>query len=165
MIKKLFKLRRDQRGVATIELALFSPILAGMIVGVVDMSNAFSRKLAIEQAAQRAIEKVMQTTGVKSVAETIIDEVGDQANIPEAERASKITVTYSLECDDEDPKTDTDADEFDKLSCAEGTVIEARYIEVEVNDVYKPMFPLHFSSYDSEAGGYPVRAIAGMRTK
>ena len=165
MTKWIISLRRDQRGVATIELALFAPILAMMTIGVVDMSNAFSRKLAIEQAAQRAIEKVMQTTGVKSVADTIVDEVADQANIADADKATKIAVTYSLECDDEDPQTSSDADVFDTYACAEGTVREARYIEVAVNDVYQPMFPLHFGAYDSEKGGYPVSAKAGMRTK
>jgi len=165
MMKHILSLRRDQRGVATIELALFAPILAMMTIGVVDMSNAYGRKLAIEQAAQRAIEKVMQTTGVKSVADTIVDEVADQANIADEDKASKIAVTYSLECDDEDPLTSTDADEFDTYECGTGTVKEARYIEVEINDVYEPMFPLHFGAYDSDRGGYPVRATAGMRTK
>ena len=165
MMKRIPKLCRDRRGVATIELALFAPVLAVMTIGVVDMSNAFGRKLAIEQAAQRAIEKVMQTTGVKSVADTIVDEVADQADIPDADKASKIAVTYSLECDDEDPQTSTDADIFDTYECDTGTVKEARYIEVEINDVYEPMFPLHFGAYDSEKGGYPVRATAGMRTK
>ena len=165
MNRFLNRLRRDNRGVAIIELALYAPILATMTIGVVDMSNAFGRKLAIEQAAQRAIEKVMQTTGVKSVADTIVDEVADQADIADADKASKIVVTYSLECDDDDPQTSTNADTFDTYVCAPGTVREARYIEVAVNDVYQPMFPLHFGAYDSEKGGYPVSATAGMRTK
>ena len=169
MIGRLKQLRRDKRGVATIELALFSPILAMMVIGTVDMANAYSRKLACEQAAQRAIEKVMQTTGVKSVAETIIDEVADQANIPDDQKASKVTVTYNLYCDDAAPLTSTDADVFDTYACGSGTVKESRYIEVQVNDVYEPMFPLHFASYVNADGdgvdGYPIRATAGMRTK
>ena len=165
MTRRILNLRRDERGVATIELALFAPILAMMTIGVVDMSNAYGRKLAIEQAAQRAIEKVMQTTGIKSVADTIVDEVADQADIADEDKASKIAVSYSLECDDEDPQSSGDADTFDTYACAEGTVHEARYIEVAVNDVYEPMFPLHFGSYDSDKGGYPVTAKAGMRTK
>ena len=165
MRKPLLNLGRDERGVATIELALFAPILALMVIGTVDMANAYGRKLAVEQAAQRAIEKVMQTTGISSVADTIVDEVADQANIPDDEKADKVSVTYSLECDDDEPQTATDADAFDLLACSEGTVHEARYIEVEVNDVYDPMFPLHFGAYDGEKGGYPVRATAGMRTK
>ena len=64
MISKLFRdFARDARGTATIELAVFAPVLATLVIGVVDMSMAFGRKLSIEQAAQRSIEKVMRTTG------------------------------------------------------------------------------------------------------
>lgn len=157
-------LRRDKRGTATIELALFAPVLATMVIGVIDMSMAYSRKLQIEQSAQRAIEKVMQTTGVKNVADTIVDEVAAQADIADAEKASKITVTYSLECDDEDPLTESDPDEFDLLECAEGTTYEARYIEVEVNDTYDPMFDMTFAGIGND-GFYHIKATAGMRTQ
>ena len=153
MMKRILKLRRDKRGVATIELALFSPILASMIIGVVDMSNAYSRKLACEQAAQRAIEKVMQTTGEETPAATIISEASEQAGID----PSKVTVSYRLECD-QVYVADYDAE------CSTGQK-EARYIEVVVNDVYQPMFPLHFGSYNSDAGGYLISAKAGMRTQ
>lgn len=161
----LSRLKSDRRGVATIELALYAPMLALVTIGVVDMSNAFGRKLALEQAVQRAIEKVMQTTGVTSVDATIINEVGEQANIPLAERASKITVTYSLECDDAAPQTSSDAVAFDAFTCGAGTESEARYIQVAVRDVYDPMFPVHFSGYSASDEGYPIRATAGMRTQ
>lgn len=153
MMMRLLNLCRDERGVATIELALFAPILAGMVIGVVDMSNAYSRKLACEQAAQRAIEKVMQTTGEDTPAQTIIDEASAQANID----PSKVTVNYRLECN-QVHIADYDAE------CATGET-EARYIEVQVSDVYQPMFPIHFASYDSGAGGYRISAKAGMRTQ
>ena len=55
------KLHADQRGAAVIELAMIAPILAMMVIGIVDMSNGYSRKLALEQGAQRAVEKIMQT--------------------------------------------------------------------------------------------------------
>ena len=45
------------------------------------------------------------------------------------------------------------------------TYREAHYIRVTVNSVYEPLFPLHFGSYDSAVGGYPVSATAGMRTE
>ena len=165
MIRKLRNLRSDERGAALIEMALATPIFCACLMGMVDLSRAYSERLQLEQATQRAIEKVMQTTGIKSVADTIIDEVADQADIPDDEKAEKITVTYSLECDDDDPLTSTDADTFDTYACAEGTVRESRYIEVEVNDVYEPMFPVHFSSYNADLGGYAITAKAGMRTK
>ena len=165
MRKLLFQLKQDRRGTATIELALYAPMLAMLTIGTVDMSNSFSRKLACEQAVQRAIEKVMQTTGVLDVSATIVNEVADQANIPDDEKATKISVTYSLECDDAAPQTSSDATTFDTYTCPVGTVSASRYIEVQVNEVYDPMFPLHFGAYDGSKGGYPIKATAGMRTQ
>jgi Flp pilus assembly protein TadG len=153
----LSRLKRDCRGVATIELALYAPFLAAMTIGVIDMSNAVGRKLALEQAAQRSIERVMQTSADTTVEETIIEEAGDQADIPDEERAEKITVAYRLECDGEV------VDDFE-ASC-EDDEDEARYLMVTVTDVYVPMFPLHFSGYDADDGGYRMTAEAGMRTQ
>ena len=70
----LKRLRSDERGAAVIELALIAPVLATMTVGVLDLSTAFSRKLALEQAAQRGVEKVMQTTGELKVEDTMANE-------------------------------------------------------------------------------------------
>jgi hypothetical protein len=165
----LSRLRCDRRGVATIELALYAPLLAAMTIGVVDLSNAFGRKLALEQAAQRSIERVMQTTADTTVEETIKAEAASQADIPADEIDDKITVTDRLECNGE-LQADFEA------SCVAGQD-EARYLMVEVRDVYEPMFPIHFSGYveDSDedgngpdgdgVDGYPIRATAGMRTQ
>jgi hypothetical protein len=68
-----------------------------------------------------------------------------------------VTVSYRLECD-QVYVADYDAE------CSTGQK-EARYIEVVVSDVYQPMFPLHFGSYNSDAGGYLISAKAGMRTQ
>jgi len=151
----LNRLRRDNRGVAIIELALYAPILATMTIGVVDISNAFGRKLALEQAAQRAIEKVMQTTGDNTVEAELTAEASAQAGVPND--ANHVTVTYRLECDG---TYDSNYDD----SCAVGQK-EARYILVTVSDVYHPMFPMHFGDYDSSVSGYRVVARAGMRTQ
>lgn len=152
MIKRILNATRDQRGTATIELALFAPILATLVIGVIDMSMAFGRKLAVEQAAQRAIEKVMQTTGTTTPAATVIAEAADQADVPE----ENVTVTYRLECDE------VKVDDY-SASCADGEY-EARYIEVAVTDRYTPMFPLHFSGIKDD-GTYHINATAGMRTQ
>ena len=152
MIQQLVKSNRSERGTATIELALFAPILATMIIGVIDMSMAYSRKLQIEQGAQRAIEKIMQTTGDSTPAATLIAEASDQANVP----AENVTVTYVLECD-QAPVADYSAD------CDPGES-EARYIEVEVVDKYVPMFGMTFAGLNDD-GTYHIRAKAGMRTQ
>ena len=76
----LHTLARDQRGAAIIELALIAPVFALMTIGIVDMSNAYSRKLALEQGAHRAIEKIMQTTEDSTVELTLANEAVCQVN-------------------------------------------------------------------------------------
>ena len=69
-----------------------------MVVGIVDMSNAFSRKLALEQGAQRAIEKIMQTTADDTVEDTFKNEAVCQVNGTNADgtcKTSPITTTTS----------------------------------------------------------------------
>jgi Flp pilus assembly protein TadG len=171
-----FKIARNERGAAVIELALIAPILGLMIIGIVDMSNAFSRKLALEQGAQRAIEKIMQTTEIDTVENTLKNEVVCQVDGTNADGTCKtspittanVTVTYRLECTDSGgtitTQTNTDATTFDGYTCAAGTVTEARYIEVLVTDTYTPLFPIHFSFINGD-GTYHLSATAGMRTQ
>ncbi len=142
---------RDERGAAVIELALIAPVLALMTMGVIDISQAFGRKLVLEQAAQRAIEKVMQTTGTTTPEETIKTEAAAQGNVSEDD----VTVSYRLECNGE-----LEAD-FD-TECAEGET-ESRWLMVTVSGTYTPMFPTHFFGDESDSI-YHMTAVAGMRT-
>jgi len=172
----LSRLRSDESGAAIIELAIIAPIFAAMTIGVVDISNACGRKLALEQGAQRAIERVMQTTGDTTVEDTIKDEAVKQVNGLNADGSAKsgpitaanVTVTYRLECTDSagviTNQSSTDSDTFDGFYCSTGTVTEAKYIQVAVTDTYAPMFPIHFGALSSD-GTYHLSAIAGMRTK
>jgi len=177
MIRRLVgRLRSDERGAAIIELAIIAPVFALMTVGIVDMSNAFGRKLALEQGAQRAIEKIMQTTGETTVEDTIKAEAVCQVDGVNADGSCKsspitaddVTVTYRLECTDSagaiTTQTSTDATTFDDYYCATGTVTEAKYIQVAVVDTYTPLFPIHFAAINGD-GTYHLSATAGMRTK
>lgn len=166
----------DERGAAMIELALVAPILALMVVGVVDISNAFSRKLALEQGAQRAVEKIMQTTGVSTVGGTLRDEAICQVNGTNANgtcktspiTASNVTVTYRLECIDSGgnrtTQTSTDPDVFDNFTCPSTSTGQARYLEVAVTDKYSPLFPIHFFRFNTTDQSYHISATAGVRT-
>jgi len=153
---------RDQSGAAMIELAFIAPVLALLTVGVVDLSNGFGTKLRVEQAAQRSIEKVMQTTGVTTVEDTIAAEAVCQYNGNNADGSCKtaplttadVVVTHRLECNN---NVTTDPD------CAPGQK-EARWIQVTVATDYEPMFPLHFTGIASN-GKYHIQSIAGMRTQ
>ena len=155
-------LARDQRGAAMIELAFIAPVLALLTVGVVDLSNGFGTKLRVEQAAQRSIEKVMQTTGVLTVEDTIAAEAVCQYNgtLPNGNcqtaplTTADVVVTHRLECDN-------------VVSIAPDclpTQKESRWIQVTVSTDYTPMFPLHFTGIASN-GKYHIQSIAGMRTQ
>lgn len=170
------KLASSETGAAVIELALVAPVLALTVIGIVDLSNAFSRKLALEQGAQRAIEKIMQTTETSTVQDTLTTEAMCQVNGMNADgscktspiAASNVTVTWRRECTDSagtmTSNTFTTSTDFDAGSCASGTKIEADYIQVALTDSYTPMFPIHFASINGD-GTYHLSATAGMRTK
>jgi len=169
---RTLKLRADESGAAIIELALIAPIFALMTIGVVDMSNAYSRKLQAEQGAQRAVEKIMQTTQDDTVENTLKQEVKCQINGESPPCSGRITdadvtVTWRLECSSGGTitaQTATDPTTFDSLFCPVVGSTEARYIQVTVNDKYTPMFPIHFAAFNGD-GTYHLSATAGMRTQ
>jgi Flp pilus assembly protein TadG len=182
MSTRLLPLGRDERGAAIIELALIAPFFALMTVGIVDMSNAFSRKLALEQGAQRAIEKVMQTTQDSTVEGTLTTEAVCQVNGTNADgscktspiSASNVTVTWRRECTSSSgtltqapgsPYSTSAAFDSSSNACPSGTAKEAEYIQVKVTDKYTPMFPIHFAKFNTSDGAYDLSATAGVRTK
>lgn len=162
MIRLLQSLRGDKSGAVVIEFAFVAPVLALMTIGAVDMSMAFGKKLMLEQAAQRSIEKIMQTTGELTVEETIQNEAVCQYNGTNANGTCKtapittanVTVTHRLECNGVVTTND---------DCAQGET-ESRWVQVSLYDDYTPMFPVHFSGISGN-GKYRVQAVAGMRTE
>jgi Flp pilus assembly protein TadG len=169
------KLLADQGGAAVIELALIAPVFALLTIGVIDMSNAYNRKLALEQGTQRAIEKIMQTTEDKTVEDTLKTEVQCQVNGVKADGVTcntspvaltDITVTWRYECTDASgtvtTQTTTDAATYDGYTC---TGTPAGYLQVSVTNKFTPMFPVHFASFNTSDGTYHITATAGMRTE
>lgn len=151
MIRKLISsLRHDQRGAAVVELAFVAPILATLTIGVIDLSNAFGRKLALEQAAQRAIEKIMNTTADDTVEATLQQEAAKQANVP----TSAVTVTFRLECNGTLSSGD---------SCPDGQTM-SQWINVKVEGTYDPMFNVTFGGVAAD-GLYHLKGEAGIRTQ
>ncbi|MEO7601716.1 MAG: TadE/TadG family type IV pilus assembly protein [Sphingomicrobium sp.] len=148
MMNWLKRLRRDDRGAAVVELAIVSPMIALLTVGIVDMSNGFSRKLKIEQAAQRSIEKIMNTSASDTIEKTLAAEAAAQANVS----VENVSVDYRLECDG----VVTDAAE-----CPEDQDT-SQWISVSVTDKYEPMFTRHFGGINGD-GTYHLSATAGVR--
>ena len=173
-LDRLRNVLANDRGTAVIEMALVAPVLALGVIGIIDVSNAYSKKLGLEQGAQRAIEKIMNTTETSTVEATLATEVQCQVNGANADATCKtsptqtITVTWRLDCTDSGgtvtTQSTTDSATYDAYTCGSGTVRQARYVQVAVSDKYTPMFPIHFSNFVSADGTYHIAAIAGTRT-
>lgn len=182
MINHLRNLRQDDRGAAIVELALAAPILAMLVIGIVDLSNAYSRKLVIEQAAQRGIERIMQTTAGGTVDMTAEAEIEEAAGLDDsdvafsvtlecthrttgARRRLLVTAPEALTGDVEDAAEETADNDTatEAVSCDESTELVANYVQVVAVDEFEPMFPLKFGA--NAAGRYPIRVQVGMRTQ
>ena len=175
---RVTRLLTNTRGAAVIEMALIAPVLALGVIGIVDVSNAYSRKLALEQGAQRAIEKIMNTTETSTVEATLANEVQCQVNgssttsgvtTCNTSPTQTITVTWRLDCTDSGggvtTQTTTTSATYDAFTCPTGTVSQARYVQVNVTDKYSPLFPIHFgSNYSTSDSTYHISATAGVRT-
>ena len=162
MIRRIAQLAREESGAVLIELALVAPILAVMVVGMADISIAYGKKLELEQAAQRAMERVAQTTGEGTPEDAIKTEAVCQYNgmsdggtcLTEGISAGDVTVTYSLTCDGTTRDYTTD--------CAD-TEVEVRYIEAAIAETYEPMFPVRFGTQPD--GKYHLEGTAGVRVQ
>ena len=154
VITRLRSLRRDSRGTSVIEFALFAPILAVTLMGVTDVSMAYGRKLALEQAAFRALEKVSVGT-VQSNYDFLRAEAA-AADGSGGVQESDVTVTPWLECDRvTQPAFDGD--------CTTGQML-SRYVRVSIASSYTPIFfegPL--AATGDGNGVVAITAVASVR--
>jgi Flp pilus assembly protein TadG len=167
------RLLTNEKGAAVIEMAMIAPVLALVTIGIVDMSNAYSKKLALEQGAQRAIEKIMNTTETSTVEATLANEVQCQVNGSNVDGTCKtsatqaISVTWRLDCIAADgtitTQTTTDSATYDGYVAGICTGTKAGYVSVNVTDKYAPLFPIHFASFNNDLT-YHLSATAGTRT-
>lgn len=156
MRKSLFS---DRRGTATIELALIAPILATMLIGMTDLARAYAVKLQTTQAAQRSIEKIMQTSFQTTAVDLLKQEAADTAGVATGD----VTVDYWLQCNGVRRNTgDKDAD-YNGV-CSTGQAY-ARYLSVEISKKFTPMFTsVRFLGANAD-GTYTVKGKAGIRTQ
>ena len=163
MIQILHKIRRDERGASIIEMALVAPFLATLTIGMVDLSRAYSEKLFVEQAAQRAVERAMQ--GMQGDESTDIFE-GLQAEAAETADvdADDVTVRYWLECNgvEQNASEATMADDYEKV-CPDGQYY-SRHISVSIEKTYTPMFSTKWLGANAD-GTLTFVGEAGMRVQ
>ncbi len=149
MMKRLSSLLRDGAGTVTIELAMVAPILAAMLIGLIDISNAYSIKLRLEQVSQRTIERVMQTSFKVADAATLKTEAEASAGA-----GATATVTYWLECNGVKKTGGTAAANY-AAGCADGQQY-ARYVQVSI---VKPHTALIMNS------SWNIVGVAGIRVQ
>ena len=159
MIRKLRKLAADERGAALIEMAFATPLLAACLMGMVDLSRAYSERLQLEQATQRAIEKVFnnqtQSTSYNTLKNEAVSAAQDAGYT--SVTAADVTIDYWLECNG------TRQADYD-TNCTDGQVY-ARYINVAIQKKFQPFFGTKYFPGANSDGTFTLKADAGIRTQ
>jgi len=149
--KSLCPLTRNERGAAVIELALVAPIFGALLIGMVDIGRAYSTKLQLEQASQRAIEKVMNGQADTTVTTALKTEAATTAGVPVAQA----TVDFWLECDG------ARATNYNSV-CGAGQV-SRRYLSVTITKAFTPMFTSRRMAGSNSDGSFTLTGATGVR--
>ena len=159
MIRHLQSLARDDRGAPIIEMALALPVLSGLLIGMVDISRAYSAKLQIEQSAQRAIEKVQQYNTTASTYDTLKSEAAAAARASGFTSAtdSDVTIDFWLECNG--------ARAADYNSVCPGSQTYARWVTIDIQGTFTPMFASRRWPGANANGTFTLHGKAGLRTQ
>lgn len=128
------RLRKDERGAALIEMALAVPVLATIVVGMADLATVYSMTINVEQAAQRAVEKVenqraTSASGYNSALTTEATTAMSDSGYTVA--SGDITPESWLECG-----SDTTHQSFTG-TCSNASDVNARYVSVRVTHKYR----------------------------
>jgi len=160
-MRRPIALFRDERGSSLIEMALMLPVLATLLIGMVDLSRGYSAKLFLEQAAQRSIERAMNGKKETELFETLKAEAAAAAEVSE----SAVTVRYWLECDGVSQNTSpaTMKADYENSVCNDGES-QARYVNVRIQKVFTPIFSTRFAGARLD-GTYLLDGEAGIRVQ
>ena len=155
MTRRLASLWRDEQGNSFVEMALAAPLMASLFVGMVDVSRAVSAKVELEQSAQRAVEQVQAQAIFKTTQAATIKSDAEAAG----GTGSTATVTYWLECNNDGVHLD-----YDTGSCASGTDPYARYVNVNIQKAFTPLYGSMFPGANS-SGTVTVKGQAVVRVQ
>jgi Flp pilus assembly protein TadG len=155
MTRLLARLTRDEGGASIIELALVMPFFAALVMGVADISRAYSAKLQLEQAAYRSIEKVQQYQSSEDTVATLKTEAASAAGVTET--TTNPSISYTLECNGV-----AQAD-YDTV-CPSGQTY-TRQVAVDITKSFSPMFASNVWPGSNADGTYTLHGRAGLRTQ
>ena len=159
MTRRIKSLASDESGASLIEMGLALPILASLLIGMVDISRAYSAKLQLEQAAYRAIEKVQQYNTTSSTYNTLKSEAASAATAAGFQNVtdSNVTIDFWLECNG------TRAADYNSVCPANQTY--ARWVTVDINASFSPMFASRRWPGANSDGTFTLHGKAGLRTQ
>ena len=140
-------LRRDTRGSSIIELCFVAPMLLVITCGIADVAMGFARRLAVQQAAARAVEMA----SAAGITNTMVTAAQNEAATAAGIATNKVTVDAWLECGGVRQATIND-------TCLTGT--PARYLSVTIADTYVPTFGSFLSAVG--AGSWASVNIPGF---
>jgi Flp pilus assembly protein TadG len=136
----ILKLHRDERGASIVELALVAPLMAALVIGMSDLSRAYSMKLLLEQAAQRTVEQAQQQKSVSTNYNAALStEAGNAMSDSGYSTGNTATPDSWLECSS-NGTTWTRQSDFNG-SCTGSADTTARYISIRISRDFSPMFP------------------------
>ncbi len=159
MTSIITRLRANERGAALVELALVAPVMAAMVIGMTDLSRAFSMKLRLEQAAQRTIEKIEQqksvaTSGYNSA---LPAEAASAATEAGFSTGNTITSDSWRECGSSTTHETFTGD------CASSSDAVSRYVSVKIENSFTPMFRSRLWPNANSNGDIVVSGYASVR--
>ena len=159
MIAHFHKLGRDERGASLIEMGLALPILASLLIGMVDISRAYSAKLQLSQAAYRAVEKVQQYNTTSSTYNTLKTEAVSAATAAGFTGVSEdsVAIDFWLECNG------ARAADYN-TPCPNGQTY-ARWVTVDITATFTPMFASRRWPGANSNGTFTLHGKAGLRTQ
>ena|SRR5436190_17732551 len=159
MTRLFRRLGRDERGASIIEMALILPVFGTLVIGVADISRAYSQKLLLEQAAFRAIEKVQQYQSNSSTYNTLKNEAVTAATAAGFTdvTTSNVTVDYWLEC--------SGVRQTDYNTTCSTEPATARWITIDIPHSFSPMFASNRWPGSNANGSYTLHGRAGLRTQ
>lgn len=157
MMTRRLNIAPDERGSSVVELGLLTPIFAGLLIGMVDISRAYTHRLLLEQAAQRTIEQVMQQPeALTDYTAALKAEGAAAANVAQ----SAVTPAFWLECDG----MSQGAGNF-TAECPTGTTEYARYVSVAISKPFDPTFRTSWFPAANANGTVTLIGRAGVRVQ
>ncbi|HEU5481557.1 MAG TPA: TadE family protein [Sphingomicrobium sp.] len=150
MIRAIFSC---ERGNSFVEMALTAPILAALLLGMVDISRGVSTKLQLVQAAQRTVE-LAQRSGFQYADIADLEAEAETA----AGTGSNATVTGWLECGSSTTRLSWTS------TCSSGQAY-SRHIDVTITRPFTPLFGVRFFPGANSDGTFTVSALAGVRVQ